>query len=141
MTAATQGSSAGFVPQADGTLQPYAYTYANRSTSVAALARYTLTRQPAHRLQVDGLGGLTLRHFSFDGTGSYPDSRVPGGFGGYELHSRDTNVYLTAGASVRYRLFAHLEAVADGTLSTNLRAVRDMTPALAVGLRYRFGRR
>lgn len=141
VSAATKGSTAGFVPQANGTLLPYARTYGNRSSSFSALARYTLTGPPAHRLQVDGLGGFTLHHFSFDGTGSYPDSNAPGGFGGYDLHSRDSDVLLTLGVSVRYRLCPHLDAVADGTVSTSLRALRDVTPAAAVGLRYRFGRR
>lgn len=141
VSAATKGSVAGLVPQANGPGLPYAQTYANRSTSLSALGRYTLTRTPAHRLQVDGLGGFTLHRSSFDGTGSYPDSYAPGGFGSYDRHSRDIDVLLTAGASVRYRLTPHFEAVADATVSTSLRALRNVTPAVAVGLRYGFGRR
>ncbi len=141
VTAASRGSAAGFAPQANGPPLPYDQAYASRSSSFAVLARYTLTGPPAHRLQVDGVGGVTLHRFSFDGTGSYPDRTALGGFRSYELHSRDGDVLLTGGASVRYRLGPHLEAVADGTLSTSLRAVRDVTPAAAGGLRYRFGRR
>ncbi|WP_022826324.1 hypothetical protein [Hymenobacter norwichensis] len=141
VSAITKGSTAGFVPQANGTLLPYSRKYANRSTSLSALGRYTLTRTPAHRLQVDGLGGFTVHHYSFDGTGSYPDSNAPGGFSGYEQQSRTTDLLLTGGVSVRYRLSTHLEAVADGTVSTSLRALRDVTPAGALGLRYNFGRR
>ncbi|WP_375434839.1 hypothetical protein [uncultured Hymenobacter sp.] len=141
VSAATEGGIAGFVPQANGTLLPYSRTYGNRSTSLSALGRYTLTRTLAHRLQVDGLGGLTLHHYSYDGTGSYPDTNAPGGFGTYDQQSRNTDVLLTGGASVRYRLSAHLEAVADGMVSTSLRALRDITPAGALGLRYNFGHR
>ncbi|WP_324680645.1 outer membrane beta-barrel protein [Hymenobacter sp. GOD-10R] len=139
-SAAIKGSYAGLVPQADGTNLPYAQRYANRSTSLAALARYTFTRTAAHRLQLDGLGGFTLHHFSFDGTGSYPDPNAPGGFSSYDNHSRTTDALFTAGVSVRYRLTTHLEAVADGTVSTSLRALRDVTQAGALGLRYTFGR-
>jgi len=140
VTAATRGAAFGFVPLAGGAPQPYTYTYANRSTSVGLLARYALLRAPVRRLQVDGVGGLTLRRYSFDGTGLYPDNAAPGGFGHYDLHSQDGDVLLTAGLSVRYRLCPHLEAVADGTLSPSLQALRDVTTAAAVGLRYNFGR-
>ncbi|MBO0357822.1 hypothetical protein J0X19_07680 [Hymenobacter sp. BT186] len=138
VTAATKGASSGVVPQPNGTVLPYSQTYGNRSTSISLLGRYTLTRTPSHRLQVDGLGGFTLHHYSFDGTGSYP-ANFPGG--DYDLHSRDTDLLLTIGASVRYRLSSRLEAVADGTVSTSLRALRDLTPAGTVGLRYNFGLR
>ncbi|UOQ69147.1 outer membrane beta-barrel protein [Hymenobacter volaticus] len=141
VSAATKGSHAGLVPQTSGPALPYSQTYANRSTSLAALARYTFTRTASHRLQVDGLGGFTVHHYTFDGTGSYPDGNAPGGFGSYDNHSRTTDVYLTAGASVRYRLTSHLEAVADGMVSTNLQGLRDVTQAGALGLRYTFGRR
>ncbi|MFD1874917.1 hypothetical protein [Hymenobacter bucti] len=139
VTAATHGAVFGFTPQATGAPLPYTSTYANRSTSVAALVRYALVRSPARRLQVDGVGGLTLHRFSFDGTGLYPDNAAPGGFRYYDLHSRDGDVLFTAGVSVRYRLCPHLEVVADGTLSPSLRALRDVTAAAAVGLRYNFG--
>ena len=141
VSATTKGSMAGLVAQANGTGLPYNRTYANRSSSLSALARYTLTNAPAQRLQVDGLGGFTLHRSSFDGTGSYPDSNAPGGFGGYDMHSLDNDILLTGGLSVRYRVSPHLEAVADGTVSASLRAMRDVTPAVAVGLRYRFCRR
>lgn len=140
VTAATRGAVFGFVALAGGAPQPYTQTYANRSTSVGVLARYALLRSPTRRLQVDGVGGLTLHRYSFDGTGLYPDNAAPGGFGHYDLHSQDGDVLLTAGASVRYRFCPHLEAVADGTLGPSLRAVRDVTGAAAVGLRYNFGR-
>lgn len=140
VTAASHGAVFGFTSPAAGAPQPYTQTYANRSTSVAALARYALVRAPARRLQVDGVGGLTLHRYSSDGTGLYPDNAAPGGFGHYDLHSSDGDVLLTAGMSVRYRLCPHLEVVVDGTLSPSLRALRDVTAAAAVGLRYNFGR-
>lgn len=139
VTAASRGSAAGQVPQATGAPVSYAQTYASRSTSVAVLARYALTCTPARRLQVDGVGGLTLHRFSFDGASTYSDRNAPGGFMHYEQHSRDGDVLLTAGVSVRYRLCPHLEAVGDGTLSP--RSVHDLTAAAAAGLRYNFGRR
>jgi hypothetical protein len=140
VTAATRGEVFGFVALAGGAPQPYAYTYANRSTSVGVRARYALLRAPTRRLQVDGVGGLALHRYSFDGTSLSPDNAVPGGYGLDVRHSQDGDVLLTGGLSVRYRLCPHLEAVADGTLSPSLRAVRDVTAAAAVGLRYNFGR-
>lgn len=140
VSAATKGSTSGLVAQANGMGLPYRRTYANRSSSLAALARYTLAGKPAQRFHVDGLGGFTLHRATFDGTGSYPDSNAPGGYGGYDLHTRDNDILLMGGVSVRYRLCTHFEAVADGTLSASLRAMRDVTPAVAVGLRYNFGR-
>ena len=139
VSAATKGSTTDFVTQARGMELPYSRTYANRSSSLSALARYTLVGEPAQRLHVDGLGGFTLHRATFDGTGSYPDSNAPGGYGGYDLHSRENDLLLTGGVSVRYRLCTHFEAVADGTVSASLRAMRDVTPAVAVELRYNFG--
>ena len=139
VTAASRGAVSGFTPQPTGAPLPYTQTYANRSTSVGVRARYALGGAPARRWQVDAVGGLTLHRYAFDGTGLYPDNAAPGGFGHYDRHSQDGDVLLTAGASVRYRLGPHLEAVADGTLSPSLRAVRDVTAAAAVGLRYHFG--
>lgn len=141
VSAGTSSSFSSVLPQANGTLVPYTRTADNRSTSISALARYTLTRNPANRLQVDGLGGFTLHHYSFDGKGAYLDSNAPTGIATYDQHSRTTDVLLTGGVSVRYRLSSRFEAVVDGTLSTSLRAARDLTPAGAVGVRYNFGRR
>jgi len=136
----TAGQHQGTVFQTNGTPSSYSSTYRNRDWSVSMLGRYTLTRTPAARLQVDGLGGFTLERHLFAGNGSYPDANQPSGTATYGLNSHD-NIYLfTLGVSVRYRFCDHLEAVAEQTANTNINAVHAVTGSSALGLRYCFGR-
>jgi hypothetical protein len=131
---------------------PYAfYEYQGRSqqrnTSVALLARYTLTRKSQHHFQADLLGGFTWereRYSNFSNQ-TYADSTRANV---YTANVDDTyhhnTLLLTAGASARYRFGRHLEAVLDFTLNQNLldnRTTRytSLTGATALGLRYRFG--
>ncbi len=118
-----------------------------RNTSVALLARHTLTRKPQHRFQADLLGGFTLERERYNtlSTSTYRDStRTSVYTANRDDTFRSTNLLLTAGISTRYRFSQHLEAVLDFTLSkrlTNLRAgYSSLTSATALGLRYRFGR-
>lgn len=120
-------------------------SYTQRNTTVALLARYTLTRQAPHRFQVDALGGLTLesRRYSSSVARVYVDS-LQTVTGRTQDDTRDdlTNLLLTAGASARYRCGRHLEAVLDGTLHVDVLGRRSgLTSAAALGLRYRFGSR
>ena len=116
-----------------------------RNTSVALLARYTLSRRAAHRLQVDMLGGVTteISHYAFSRV--YSDSSQVPVTNRYEDQGTDWSLLLTAGPSVRCRLGRHLEALLDFTLSYDLnrdhhRNTSEVTGATALGLRYRFGR-
>lgn len=124
------------------------FDYSNKSkernTSVALLARYTLTRQPAHRLQVDVLGGATLevQHYAYS-TVSSDSSRVPVVYR-YDESGTNLAYLVTAGPSVRYRFGRHLDAVLDFTLNYDFDHSHRpnssvLTGATALGLRYRFG--
>jgi hypothetical protein len=133
----TQGAPA-------GVYFDYSSQRKERNTSVALLARYTLTRQPAHRLQVDVLGGATMEveHYAYSSVNT--DSlRVPV-TSRYAENGTNWAYLVTAGPSVRYRFGRHLEALLDFTLSYDFdRSHRPysslLTGATALGLRYRFG--
>jgi hypothetical protein len=125
------------------------YDYSQQSTvrnaSVALLARYTLTRQPTHRLQADLLGGITLEtnHYAFHNTNT-DSSQVPIA-SHYDESGSNRAVLLTAGTSVRYRFGPHLEALLDVTLNYDPKLAgrlnrSEVTDATALGLRYRFGK-
>lgn len=138
-----------YAPQTSG---PYTYfeyegTDTWRNTSVALLARYTLTRQPAHHLQVDLLGGFTLEHESYANANTRTDSdstHTTSVTTYSDNKATRNNLLLTAGAGARYHFGQHLEAVLDITLSTSLLRSQltwatGLTSATALGLRYRFG--
>ena len=121
----------------------YSATYTGRTTSVSALARYTLTRQPAHRLQVDALGGLTLLHAT-----SYARGFDRNDFSGsmqttsFDVHRAATDLLLTAGLGLRYRLCSRLALNFDLSTNYNLNhptPYNTFTGSSALGLRYRFG--
>jgi hypothetical protein len=128
----------------------YFFTYSGnsswRSASVGLLARYTLTRQPTHRVQFDVLGGFTFdyerTHLAYSRLDS--DSLLTIiTTQGYDEHFSRTDFLLTGGLSTRYRFSQRLEAVLDVTLSRSfLRGQYSGYPgATALGLRYRFGQR
>jgi hypothetical protein len=132
-------------PGAPGTSYDYRVHNKERNTSVALLARYTLTRNAAHRLQVDVLGGVTMevQHYAYSIINIDTDSSQ---VVTYRYADSATNwaYLLTAGPSVRYRFGRHLEALLDFTLSHDFdRSHRPyssaLTGATALGLRYRFG--
>ena len=141
-----------YYTSAGAAASPYAYyefqgRSQERNTSVALLARYTLTRKPQHRFQADLLGGFTLERerYSTLATQTYSDStRANIVTTNSDDTFRSNNLLLTAGASARYRFGRHLEAVLDFTLNQRLTNTRDrynsLTSATALGLRYRFGR-
>jgi hypothetical protein len=126
----------------------YQGTSAIRSTAVSLLARYTLTRKPAHRVQFDALGGFTLEHYNGYSRGTTTQGEV----GSLETttfnnrYSRNTPL-LSAGASIRYRLTQRFDLNLDYTLNHSLRPnSRHYWPtgfsgAAALGVRYRFGSR
>lgn len=115
-----------------------------RTTSVSALARYTLTRQPAHRLQVDVLGGATLVHRSFYSRGSETND-----FSGtlqtmpFSQCSAANDLLLTAGLGLRYRLTPRFGLNFDLTTNYNLNhpaTFNTYTGSAALGVRYRLGK-
>lgn len=127
---------------------PYAYFIdqgqtTRRNTSVALLARYTLTRQPAHRFQVDALGGFTLelQRLDFSSTRTDIDSTSTHfAMTQTQEQSRRTDLLLTAGISPRLRFGRHLEALLDVTINKALTLrTTGLSGAAALGLRYRFG--
>jgi len=113
------------------------------NTSLSLLARYTLTRQSAHRFQVDALGGLTLeiQHYSdYNTRTEYDSTNTQTAIARNSSDHRSTDALLTAGISPRFRFSRHLDATFDLTFSKNLVATgRGLTGAAALGLRYRFG--
>jgi hypothetical protein len=117
----------------------------SRQLSASALARYTLTRNPAHRVQFDALGGFTLEHGSSYERGTRADSvgamlvSTP-----FSVRSSRNNLLLTAGLGTRVRLSPRFELFYDFTLNKNLNRAGylpgTLTGSSALGLRYRFGR-
>ncbi|GAB3863978.1 hypothetical protein GCM10028824_00910 [Hymenobacter segetis] len=130
-----------------GTYFDYNATSTLRNASVSVLARYTLTRNPAHRVQFDALGGFTLEHGSGYERGTRADS-----LGGalvvspYGYRTSRNTLLLTAGIGTRYRLGRHFELTYDFTLNKALTndsptgQFQGLTRSSALGLRYRFGR-
>ncbi|MBH8556464.1 outer membrane beta-barrel protein [Hymenobacter negativus] len=117
----------------------YSNTYTVRTTSVSALARYTLTRQPAHRLQFDVLGGVGLVHAARYSRGTQID-RFSGSTQSapFAVRNATNNWLLTAGLAARYRLSSRFELNFDITTNRDLTRP-DFIGSAALGLRYRFG--
>lgn len=119
--------------------------YTQRRTSVSVLARYTLTANPAHRLQFDALGGFGLEHRSIRSRGTQTNY-APGAattVSDYEFGYAQNNLLLTGGIGARYRLSQHFELTYDLTLNKAFSGYgydRGLTSSQALGLRYRFGR-
>jgi hypothetical protein len=135
-----------YYPTPAGTEQRY-YQRNGRATtnntSVAVLGRYTLTRQPAHRVQFDLLGGFTLEHGSYRDRGTTTDSTQAGS---YDKQYSSNSLLFTFGPSVRFRLHKSLELFSDYTFNVRLAATEAYQPervttAGSLGLRYRFGAR
>lgn len=129
---------------------PYAYyefsgSDNQRTTQLDLLARYTLTRQAAHRFQVDLLGGFSLLRRRFLSNSSRTDIDSTQTTKLTTVGASDEAYYdllVTAGVGGRYRFGQHLEATLDVTF--NQRLTHDTRfgrfgEAAALGLRYRFG--
>ena len=124
----------------------YDRTTTVRDVTVSALARYTLTRNPAHRLQFDALGGLALERGSSFSRGTQADS-VGGtrNVASFSNRASGTALLLTAGLGTRYRLGSRFELLYDFTLNRTLNgdaphpAPLGLTGSQTLGLRYRFG--
>lgn len=122
----------------------YSDTFTERITSVSALARYTLTRQLAHRLQLDVLGGFTLVHSQHYSRGFQSDD-LSGTIQttSFSTHYSGNTSLLTAGLGLRYRLTPRFELnfdLATNHSLNNSTAQPGFTGSSALGLRYRFGK-
>lgn len=125
------------------TVLPYSYAgdFRQQLTTTSALARYTLTRNAAHRLRFDALGGLAWVHNAY--ASSYTRTDTAGvstsEAGGY----RTNNLLLNLGLGARYRLAPRLEATYSFLLGVPLAGynVGGPHPSMALGLQYRFGPR
>ena len=119
----------------------------SRGFSASVLGRYTLTRNAAHRLQFDALGGFAVEHTSHFDRGTQADS-----LGGtaqlqsFARHSTDFNLLVTGGISARYRLSPRFDLALDVLLSHSLlgptihQGPLGLASSQALGLRYRFGK-
>lgn len=134
------GSYAGTARNFDGSLiGNYSNDYRNTALSMMALGRYTLTRTPSKRFQLDALGGISLDRQGYRGKGYNPDYTDPNGTVPFERSSHNYNYALSVGPSLRYRIGSGLEAVGEGTVNMDIRSPRVVTTSASVGLRYRFG--
>lgn len=122
--------------------------YTRRQASVSALARYTLTANPAHRLQFDALGGFTLERASSHSRGTQTNyaSGSTATTSDYSFNHAQNTLLLTGGVGARYRLSRRFELTYDFTVNKALTgpaphpAPAGLTSSQALGLRYRFGR-
>jgi len=121
----------------------YSSISTTRTASGSALARYALIRQPAHRLQIEALGGFTLVHTNFSLQNFIVDYASPSQPAvRYTVRSSSSDLLLTAGLGLRYRLSFHFALNFDITTNRNLNhpeTYNGYTGSAALGLRYRFG--
>ena len=118
--------------------------YTIRKLSVALLGRYTLTRTPTHRFQVDALGGFTYEHGSVRDAGTFASNQ--GGpllTNDYGSVVRQHKLLVGLGPGLRLRAATRLDILLDIVFSSPLYSSEsfDLTSATALGLRYRFGQR
>jgi hypothetical protein len=138
-----------------GAPSPYTTTEGHSSQTQLAtsvLARYTLTANPAHRLQVDALGGFTLERSILSNQGTYTNSSQGTLVSNdYDYTSTRNTLLLTGGVGARYRLARRFELTYDFTVNKALNNINTyggggnsvsntLTTSQALGLRYRFGR-
>jgi hypothetical protein len=143
---------------ASGQIQfiPGSNNFRFQSLAVPILARYTLTKDLTRRLQADLLGGVTIvrrtTHFHNDVNIPSLDPTLPP-ITSLDHDRSSTDIHLSLGPSLRYRLGSHLEATADVLANyltskpTSYSGVGPFTgnspsrfsAAGSVGLRYRFG--
>ncbi|MGI4832024.1 MAG: outer membrane beta-barrel protein [Janthinobacterium lividum] len=127
-----------------GLLYAVSGTSRRRALSAATLVRLTLTRQAAHRLQVDMLAGLTLEHQRYLWNSVRTDSAAAPVAASYSTTT--TGLLVTAGPGLRYRFGPHLEATYNLLFSAGLAGFADSfysrgSASTALGVQYRFGHR
>lgn len=136
-------SYSSYYPAPPSAIIDYAGRYTERSATATLLARYTLTRQAAHRFQADVLGGAKFEylHFQNAGTETTHDQAAPV-VTAYEYPSVDKQLAVSLGVGLRYRLAARLEATYDLTFDQPLYGSfygsKRLQATMALGLRYHF---
>jgi hypothetical protein len=121
------------------------YSSNNRSTlrhyTASLQARYTLTRKPDHRFQVDVVGGFSYDHQYYRGIGSQEYTNASQGTT-IVTNNDDTFPYnesfINIGPSLRYRVGQRMEVVYDFLINQQLTRSYN-SGSMALGLRYRFG--
>lgn len=136
-------SYSSYYPAPPSTVTDYAGRYTERSATTSLLVRYTLTRQAAHRFQADVLGGAKFEysHYQNKGTETTHDQAAPV-ITTYEYPSIDTQLAVSLGVGLRYRLASRLEATYDWTFDQPLYGSfyggKRLQATMALGLRYHF---
>lgn len=131
-------------------IDPNNYTYddighaTDRRLSLTLQLRRTLTRQLAHRVQFDALGGLTYEHGAFRGQGLYTvaSASQPPASQPYDSHDQYNGLLAGLGLGVRVRVVAPLEVTFDYALNAALTETHfgsTISSAAALGVRYSFG--
>lgn len=118
------------------------YRESHQHFALPVLLRFTGTKKPQRRLQFDALAGFVVVHASYSRVFAKTDEQQQ--ITSYdELAERTTNVALSIGGGIRYRLGRHLEAVADANLNRTISAASTsgFVNVYTTGLRYRFGYR
>ena len=139
-------SYSSYYPAPPSTVTDIDGTYTERSTTTSLLARYTLTRKPAHRFQADLLGGAKFEYSRYHDVGTYTSHDQPTPVvTPFDYPSSYTSALLSLGPSLRCRLVSRLEAVYDLTFDLPVAGGHAyysprLQATMALGLRYHFGR-
>ena len=154
-TGTTQyGQTFVFSSPTPGAPSPYNTTEGHSTQTQLAssvLGRYTLTANPAHRLQFDALGGFTLERSILSNQGTYTDgSQSTAVSSNYDYTTTRNTLLLTGGVGARFRLTRCLGLTYDFTVNKALNSpntyggsstpTNTLTTSHALGLRYQFGR-
>lgn len=115
-------------------------TYSYKYLTVPLLLRYTLT-EPAARLHIDGLAGLTVLYGHFNYTSTDPVSSY---YYPNDYSSSSTKANATLGPAIRYTLSPSVELTANGLVSavlgdTYYRFSDRLFLNALVGVQYTFG--
>jgi len=136
-------SYSSYYPSPPSSIIDFAGIRKERSATATLLARYGLTRKPAHRFQADLLGGAKFEYsrYSDVGTSTTHDQAAPV-VTAYESPSTYTQPLLSLGFGLRCRLVSRLEAAYDFTFdlpvgSSSYYSSR-LQATMALGLRYHF---
>lgn len=117
-------------------------TNRNRIVVVPILARYSLLRNPAHRFQLDVLGGVSLIRLTIL-SDVFPLDSNQQPLPSTQESTSTTNANITLGAGMRYALLPCLEATAGlefNSLRFSWRPGSTTFGNVVAGVRYRFGR-
>jgi hypothetical protein len=138
-------SYSSYYPPPPSTIIDFAGRYTERSATATLLARYTLTRKPAHLFQADLLGGTKFEYsrYNNEGTQTTHDQAAPVASPYSYTPTTSTQLALSLGFGLRYRLVSRLEVAYNFTfdkpVATNYNGSSRMQSTSTLGLRYHFG--